>query len=44
MNLNVSTLGFFTTAFYIIIFGFIWRWLSVKLSQTPIGKAMGTIY
>ena len=44
MNLNVSTLGFLTTAFYIIIFGFVWRYLSVKLHNTPIGKAMGYIY
>lgn len=44
MNLNVSVLGFLTTGFYIIIFGFVWRWLSTKLSETPLGKAMGTLY
>jgi hypothetical protein len=44
MNLPVSTLGFLTTAFYIIIFGFMWRYISVKLSDTPLGKAMGTLF
>lgn len=44
MNLNVSVVGFLTTAFYIIIFGFMWRFLSTRLSETPFGKAMGTIY
>lgn len=44
MNFQVSTLGFITTAFYIIIFGFLWRWLSIKLHNTPMGKAMGYIF
>jgi len=44
MNLHVSVLGFMTTACYIIIFGFLWRWLSTKYSDTPLGKAMGVIF
>lgn len=44
MNLNVSTLGFLTFAFYAIIFGFLWRFASIKLHNTPLGKAMGYIF
>jgi len=44
MNLHVSTLGFLTTAFYIVLFGFIWRFVSVKYSDTPVGKAMGYLF
>lgn len=44
MNLNVSVLGFLTTAFYIVVFGFVWRFLSTKLADTPLGKAMGVLY
>jgi hypothetical protein len=44
MNLHVSVLGFLTTALYIIIFGFLWRWASARWSDTPLGKAMGVIF
>lgn len=44
MNLPVSALGFLTTAFYIVLFGFFWRWASIKLHNTSLGKAMGYIY
>lgn len=40
MNLNVSVLGFFTFAFYMMIFGFLWRFIEAKLHDTPLGKAM----
>jgi hypothetical protein len=44
MNLPVSTLGFFTTALYIVLFGFFWRWASMKYHNTSLGKAMAYIY
>lgn len=40
----MSVLGFLTTSLYIIIFGWLWRFLSTKMHDTPIGKAMGVIY
>jgi hypothetical protein len=44
MNLDVSVLGFLRTAMYIIMFGFLWRYISARQSQTPVGKAMSFIY
>lgn len=38
--LNISVVGFFTFACYYIIFGFFWRYLSHRLVDTPLGKAM----
>jgi len=40
MPLNISVIGFLTFAAYYIIFGFMWRFLSTKLHDTPLGKAM----
>lgn len=44
--MHVGTLGFLTTAAYIVIFGFLWRTLASRLAEhdSPIGKAMGFIY
>lgn len=44
MHVHVAALDFLVTACYIIIFGFLWRSLSAKWSDRPIGKAMGVIY
>jgi hypothetical protein len=44
MNLPVSTLGFLTTALYIVLFGFFWSWASMKYHNTSLGKAMAYIY
>lgn len=42
--MHVGTLGFLATALQIIIFGFFWRSLQIRLADSPIGKAMSFIY
>lgn len=44
MTLHASVIEFLITAAYIVIFGFIWRWASSQLHDSPWGKAMGYIY
>lgn len=44
MHVHISTLDFLSTALNIIIFGFFWRLLSIKLAGNAVGKAMGFIY
>lgn len=44
MQIHASSVGFLITAAYIIIFGFIWRFISTKYHETTLGQAMGVIY
>lgn len=44
MHAHISLLDFLTTALEIIIFGFFWRFLSIKLADNAVGKAMAFIY
>lgn len=44
MTFQVSWLAFLEFVCYMMIFGFMWRTLSIKLSEKPIGKAMSYIY
>lgn len=44
MHSHISLLDFLTTALEIIIFGFFWRFLSIKWSDNALGKAMAFIY
>lgn len=44
MHVHVSALEFLTTACYIVIFGFLWRAAAAAKSDTPLGKAMSTIF
>lgn len=44
MHVHIGTVEFFTVAAYVIIFGFLWRALSARLSDSPVGKAMAWIY
>lgn len=43
-HLHISALNFLVVALYIIIFGIVWRTISTRCSDTPIGKAMSVIY
>lgn len=44
MSVHVSPVEFLAVAAYMVIFGFAWRTLAAKLSDTPVGKAMAFIY
>lgn len=44
MHVHVSPVEFLTTACYLVIFGFLWRSLSARWSEKPIGQAMAFIY
>lgn len=43
MHVHASALDFLVVAAYVIIFGFVWRTLSARLSDSPIGQGMSTI-
>jgi hypothetical protein len=44
MHVHVSTLTALATFLQVIIVGFLWRALAVRIHDTPIGKAMAFIY
>jgi len=44
MHLMIGLPEFLAVAAYLLIFGFLWRTLSAKLSDKPIGQAMAFIY
>lgn len=43
-HIHASALSGMITAAFIIIFGFLWRSLSMRWSERPIGQAMAFIY
>lgn len=43
-HIHVGLIDWFTTALEIIIFGFLWRSLSVRWAENPVGQAMAFIY
>lgn len=44
MHVHVSPVEFLTTVCYLVIFGFLWRSLSARWSDKPMGQAMAFIY
>lgn len=44
MNISASWDGFLEVAFYLIIFGFLWRSAQAVLADNAVGKAMSFIY
>ncbi|WP_277752449.1 hypothetical protein [Streptomyces sp. GZWMJZ-114] len=44
MHVHISPVEFLSTACYLVIFGFLWRSLAAKLSDSKIGQAMAFIY
>lgn len=42
--MHIGVPEFFSTALYIIIFGFLWRSLAAKWSDNSVGKAMAFIF
>lgn len=43
MHVHASALDFLVVGAYIVIFSFLWRQIAARLSEGPIGKAMGAI-
>lgn len=43
-HVHVSALSAVIIFCYLIIFGFIWRTLSMRFAESPWGKAMAVIY
>ena len=44
MEFDASFLGACEFALYLIVIGFLWRYATSKLIDTPFGKAMAFIY
>lgn len=44
MEFHASVIGLFQFAFYLAIVGFLWRFATMKLVDTPFGRAMAFIY
>lgn len=44
MHVHVSALAALIVFAYVLIIGFIWRWLAAQYSEYPIGKAMSTLF
>lgn len=44
LHVHISPVEFLVTAAFIVIFGFLWRSLSAKWADKPVGKAMAFIY
>lgn len=44
MHVHVSPIEFLSTAAMVVIFGFFWRTISYRYSETRIGQAMAFIY
>ncbi len=44
MHVHISPVEFLTVAAYVILFGFLWRTLSMRWADKPVGKAMAYIY
>lgn len=44
MHVHVSPVEFLTVAAYVVIFGFIWRTLSARYAEKPVGQAMAYIF
>ena len=44
MHLHASALDFLVIAAYLIIFGFLWRYVSARYADKPLGQAMSTIF
>jgi hypothetical protein len=44
VHVHVDVLDFLTVALYVIIFGFVWRTLSARMADRPLGQAMSFIY
>lgn len=42
--MHVSALSGLVVFAYVIVIGFIWRWLAAQLSETSFGQAMGILY
>lgn len=43
-HIHASALDALVVFAYLVIFGFIWRFLSARWSERPVGKAMAFIY
>lgn len=43
MHVHVGALDFVKVACYIVIFEFIWNWLSMKFSESVWGQAMSVM-
>lgn len=44
MHVHVSALEALATVSYVIVFGFLWRFVAAKLAGTPLGEAMAYIW
>lgn len=44
MHLFIGLPQFLSVAAYLVIFGFFWRTLAARLSDTTVGQAMAFIY
>lgn len=43
MHVHASALDFLVVMAYLVIGSFLWRQLAARMSESPIGKAMGAI-
>lgn len=43
-HVHASTLSALVVFADVIVLGFLWRWLAMRLSESSIGKAMAFIY
>lgn len=43
MHIHLGALDFLTTACYIIIFSFLWKYFAVRWHNNTVGQAMSTI-
>lgn len=44
MRIPISAVSALVTFAYVIIVGFIWRWLATQFADKPLGKAMSYLY
>lgn len=44
MHVHASAFDFMVFAAYLIIFGFLWRTLSIKLADRKVGQAMAFVF
>lgn len=43
-HVHVGLVEFLTVCAYVVIFSFLWRLLSARLIDRPVGRAMGAVY
>lgn len=44
VHVHISPVEFLTTAATLVVFGFLWRTLAARYSDTAVGQAMAFIY